>query len=264
MKERSNLDDESLNAIMRVLRSRKRRQVLELVLHNVQGLRFSEIARALEIYPSTLEKHLASLVKSGAIAHHNQLYLPTLNSGLIWQALDGFLSISPEPYLMTHTLPLEDDMLRREFRSLTFEVILDLISIINKIRDDFEKPQTMIQAGGQLDYHIGRSVYGSGMLSHKKTKVEIILNEQLINDIRCRGEESLFLSQFDESMTQLYSIKECSLGLGVSDSSGFLFLPRLDHVVDFNQCMYTQSREGVSWLKKVFGCFKKQAQIFIP
>ncbi|MFW9886247.1 MAG: winged helix-turn-helix domain-containing protein, partial [Candidatus Thorarchaeota archaeon] len=194
------MDDESLNEIMGVLRSRTRRKVLELLLHSVQGLRFSEIARALEVYPSTLEKHLASLVKSGTIAHHNLLYLPTLNSGRIWQALDGFLSMFPEPYLMTHTLPLEDDVLRRECRSLTFEIVPDLISIINKIREDFEKSQTMIQAGGQLDYHIGRSVYGSGMLSHKKTRVEIILTEQLINDIRYRGEESLFLSQFDESM----------------------------------------------------------------
>jgi predicted transcriptional regulator len=258
------MDDESLDEAMGVLRSRTRRQVLELLLHNIRGLRFSEIAKTLKIYPSTLEKHLAILVKSGTIAHHNRLYLPTLNSGRIWRALDGFLSMTPEPYLMTHTLLLEDETLRLEFRSLTFDVIPDLISIINRIRNDFERPQTLIQAGGQLDYQIGRSVYGSGLLSHKKTKVEIILTAQLINDIRERGEEELFLSQFDESKTQLYSIKECSLGMGVSDSSGFLFLPGLDYEIDFHQCLYTQSREGVAWLKKVFGHLKTQAQVFNP
>ncbi len=258
------MDDKFLNEIMGVLRSRTRRQVLELLLHNVHGLRFSEIARTLGIYPSTLEKHLASLVKSGTIAHHDRLYLPTLNSGRIWHSLDGFLSMTQEPYLMTHTLPLEDEILQLEFRPLSFEVIPDLISIINRIRDDFEEPQTLIQAGGQLNYQIGRSVYGSGMLSHKKTKVEIVLTTQLINEIRERGEESLFLSQFDEKKTQLYSIKECSLGLGVSDFSGFLFLPGLDREIDFHQCLYTQSREGVAWLKKIFGHLKTQAQVFNP
>jgi len=258
------MDDESLNEILRVLKSTTRRRVLELLLENPYGLRFSEIAKTLEIYPSTLEKHLEKLVKSGVIAHHERLYLSTVYSGRICETLNGFLAIPPGHYLSTHTLLLDDPALLLEFRSLRFEVIPDLISIVNRIRKDFDNAQTLIQAGGQLDYSIGRSVYEFGMLSHRKTRVEVILTERLIDEIREQGNESLFLSQFDEQKTQLYAIQKCSLGIGVSESSGFLFLPGLDFEVDFHKCLYTGSREGVAWLKRVFGHLKKQARAFNP
>ena len=143
-------------------------------------------------------------------------------------------------------------------------MIPDLISIINQIKNDFNDTQALIQAGGNLNYQVGKGVYESGMLSHKNTRVELILTQHLIDQIQLQEEESLFLSKFDEKTTWLYKIEKCSLGLGVGESSGFLFLPLLDFEVDYHQCLYTKSRDALKWLREVFGHLKAQSQVFNP
>lgn len=258
----SRMDDKFLEEIVGTFKSQTRRQVVELLLENPRGLRFSEIARALSIYPSTLEKHLAKLVRSRVISHHNVRYLSTVNSILIWDKFKNLQKIDSSSFLFSHILPIENHDLRVRFGSLTFEVIPDLISIINQIRIDFNDTQGLIQAGGNLDYHIGKSVYGSGMLNHKNKRVEIILTRQLINQIKSHEEENIFLSKVDEKTTWLYEIEECNFGLGVGDSSGFLFLPQLDFKIDWNQCLYTKNQEAIEWLREVFGHLKVQSQVF--
>ncbi|MFW9889347.1 MAG: ArsR family transcriptional regulator [Candidatus Thorarchaeota archaeon] len=258
------MDDEFLDEIVGILKSRTRREVVELLLENPRGLRFMEISKSLRIYPSTLEKHLARLVGSRVVAHHENLYFSTVNSILLWERFKHLRNLNSSSYLSSHILPLENHNLRARFGSLTFEVIPDLISIINQIKNDFNEAQGLIQAGGNLDYHIGKSVYGSGMLNHKNTRVEIILNRQLMKKIQNRGEENLFMTQFDEKTTWVYEIESCNLGLGVGDSSGFLFLPGLDFAVDYNQCLYTKDPDTVQWLREVFGHLKAQSQIFNP
>ncbi|MFW9845666.1 MAG: ArsR family transcriptional regulator [Candidatus Thorarchaeota archaeon] len=258
------MEDDLLEEIVGAYRFHMRRQVVELLLDNPRGLRFSEIARALSIYPSTLEKHLAKLVRSRIISHHDGRYLSTMNTILIWEKFKNLQKIGSSPFLSSHILPIKNHDLRVRFGSLTFEVIFDLISIINQIRNDFNETQELIQAGGNLDYHIGRTVYGSGMLNHKNSRVEIVLTHQLINQIQNREEENLFLSGFDEEATRLYEIETCDLGLGVGESSGFLFLPRLDFQIDYNQCLYTKDPEAIRWLRDLFAHLKQQSQIFNP
>lgn len=258
------MDDELLEEIVGAFKSQTRRQVVELLLEKPRGLRFSEIARALSIYPSTLEKHLAKLVRSRVISHHDNRYLSTVNSILIWEKFKSLQNIDSKPYLCSHILSIEDHDLRVRFGSLTFEVILDLISIINQIKNDYNDKQELIQAGGNLDYQIGKVVYGSGMLHHKNTRVEIILTRELINQIQNREEENLFLSRFDENKTLLYEIEECDFGLGVGESSGFLFLSKLDFEIDYNQCLYTKDPEAIEWLRELFDYLKAQSQIFNP
>ncbi|MFX0108182.1 MAG: ArsR family transcriptional regulator [Candidatus Hodarchaeota archaeon] len=258
------MDDDSLDEIVGTFKSRTRREVVELLLENPRGLRFMEISKSLRIHPSTLENHLAKLVGSRVISHHEDLYLSTVNSIILWERLKHLRNIDSNSYLSSHILPLENHNLRARFGPLTFEVIPDLISIINQVKNDFNDTQALIQAGGNLDYHIGKSVYGSGMLNHKNTRVEIILNRQLVNQIRNREEENLFLNQFDEETTRLYEIEECSLGLGVGESSGFLFLPQLDSEIDYNRCLYTKEPKAIEWLRDVFGHLKAQSQIFNP
>lgn len=258
------MNDDFLEEIIGALKSQTRRQVVELLLENPEGLRFSEIARALSIYPSTLEKHLAKLVRSKVISHHDIHYLSTVNSILVWENFKNLQKIDSGSYLSSHTLPIENHDLRVRFGSLTFEVILDLISIVNQIKNDFKAAQDLIQAGGNLDYQIGKTVYGSGMLNHKNTQVEIILTRQLINQIQNQEEENLFLSKFDEKKTWLYEIEECNLGLGVGESSGFLFLPKLDFEIDYNQCLHTKDPDAIEWLRDLFDHLKAQSQIFNP
>ena len=258
------MDDELLEEIVGAFKSQTRRQVIELLLENPRGLCFSEIAKALSIYPSTLEKHLARLVRSAVISHHDNRYLSTVNSFIIWEKFKNLQKIDSRPYLSSHTLPIENHDLRVRFGSLNFEVILDLISIINQIKNDFNNTQELIQAGGTLDYQIGKTVYGSGILSHKNVQVEIILTRQLINQIQNRAEENLFLSGFDENKTWLYELEECDLGLGVGKSSGFLFLPKLDFKVDYNQCLYTKDPAAIEWLRDLFNHLKAQSQVFNP
>ena len=260
----SQMENEPPEEIIGALKSQNRRQVIKLLLENPRGLRFSEISRALNIYPSTLEKHLAKLVKSRVISHYDIRYLSTANSIMIWEKFKNLLTNVSNPYLFSHTLLLENHNLRARFGSLDFEVIPDLISIIKQIKNDFSKTQCLIQAGGNLDYHIGRSIYESGMLNHKNTQVELILTRRLISQIQRQGEENLFLSKFDEKKTWLYKIEECSLGLGIGECSGFLFLPQLNIEVDYNQCLYTKSPEALEWLREVFGHLKAQSQIFNP
>jgi predicted transcriptional regulator len=260
----SQMDDELFEDIVGAFKSQTRRQVVELLLENPRGLRFSEIARALSIYPSTLEKHLAKLVRSRLIAHYDNLYLSTVNSILVWEKFRNLQKIDSRPYLFSHIFPIENHDIRIRFGSLTFEVISDLISIINQIKNDFNDTQELIQAGGNLDYQIGKTVYGSGMLNHKNTRVEIVLTRQLINQIQNREEENLFLSKFDEKTTWLYEIEECNFGLGVGESSGFLFLPKLDFEIDYNQCLYTKDPEAIEWLRELFDHLKAQSQIFNP
>lgn len=257
------MSDDYLDRILGALRSQTRRRILELLLDNSHGLRFSEIGRTLNVYPSTLEKHLTRLVKDEVIAHESNRYMPTLNSGLIWKALGNFRTIPKHPYFSNHTLLLDDENLQREFRSLNFDVITDIISIVNRIKEDFEKPQNSIQAGGAMDHDLGKGIYGSGMLSHKDVNVEIILTTQLIDEIQGRGEETLFLSQFDTKKTSLFSVEDCDFGLGVGDDAGLLFLPRLDFTVDFHQCLYSHGPNEVAWLKKLFKHLKKQSRPFI-
>lgn len=258
----SRMDDKFLEEIIGTLKSQTRRQVIELLLENPRGLRFSEIAGSLSIYPSTLEKHLAKLVRSRVISHHGVRYLSTVNSILVWDKFKNLQKIDSSSFFFSHILPIENHCLRDRFGSLTFEVIPDLISIINQIRNDFNDTQEIIQAGGNLDYHIGKSVYGSGMLNHKNKQVEIILTRQLINQIKNHEEENLFRSQFDEKTTRLYEIEDCNFGLGVAESSGFLFLPQLDLKIDYNQCLYTKDSEAIEWLREIFGHLRAQSQIF--
>jgi len=258
------MKDELLEDIVGAFRSYTRRQVIELLLENPRGLRFNEIARALSIYPSTLEKHLAKLARCRIISHHDNRYLSTVNSILIWEKFKNLQKIDSSSFLSSHILPIENYGLRDRFGSLNFEVILDLISIINQIKNDFDDTQNFIQAGGNLDYQIGKTVYGSGMLNHKNTRVEIILTRRLINQIQNREEENLFLSGFGEKTTWLYEIEKCDLGLGVGKSSGFLFLPKLDFEVDYNQCLYSKDPEALEWLRELFGHLKAQSQIFNP
>ena len=126
------------------------------------------------------------------------------------------------------------------------------------------KNESFIQAGGRLDYRIGRSVYSSEMLSHKNSKVEMILTLDLIDEIQENKEENIFMNQFNEKHTNLYAIKECNLGLGVSQSAGFLYLPNIDFSIDFQQCLYTTDTEGINWLKKAFNFLKSQSKLFVP
>ncbi|MFW9850750.1 MAG: ArsR family transcriptional regulator [Candidatus Thorarchaeota archaeon] len=258
------MNDGYFEEIISTLNSHTRRQVLQLLLENPQGLRFSEIARALNIYPSTLEKHLALLVTNKMISHHDVSYFSTVNSILIWDKLEDLKKLDSHPYLSSHIFPLDNQNLRNRFGSLYFEIIPDLISIINQIKNDFSEPQTLVQAGGNLDYQIGKSVYRSGLLNHKNTRVEIILTKQLIDKIRSQQEEDLFLSGFDDKTTCLYEIEECSMGLGVGKYSGFLFLPQLDFKVDYNQCLYTKSTDALEWLREIFNHLRAKSQIFTP
>ncbi len=258
------MDDEHLEKTIGALKAQKRRQVVELLLENPQGLRFNEISRALSIYPSTLEKHLAKLVESLVISHHDGRYLATVNSIHISDAIKNLQRNGFIYYLSSHILLLDNHELRARFGSLIFEVIPDLISIINQIKSDFDETQVLIQAGGNLDYQIGKSIYQSGMLNHEKIQVELILTHELIDLIRSHGEENLFMNQFNDKTTRLYEIQECSLGIGVGESSGFLFLPRLDFEVDYHQCLYTRSSSSIAWLRDVFGYLKAQSQVFVP
>jgi len=258
------MDNKSLEEIVSSLKSQTRRQVVKLLLETPRGLRFSEIARTLNIHPSTLEKHLARLMKSRVISHFNDRYLSTVNSILIWEKIKNLQKIDNGSYLFSHILPLDNYELRDRFGSLNFKIIHDLISIINQIKTDFNDTQKLIQAGGNLDYQIGKSVYGSGMLNHNNTRVELILTRQLINQIQNLGEENLFLNKFDEKTTWLYEIEECNLGLGVGESSGFLFLPQLDFEIDYNQCLYTKDTAAIEWLREVFRLLKTQSQTFNP
>ena len=258
------MEDDVLEELVGALKSQTRRKVVKLLLENRRGLRFSEITRALHIYPSTLEKHLDILVKSRIIAHHENRYLSTVNSFFIWEKFKNLQNIDSIPFLSSHILDIEHRDLRERFGSLTFEVIHDLISIINQIKKDFDDKQKLVQAGGNLDYYIGRAIYGSGMLDHKKTRIELILTHNLITQIQNQKEENLFLSGFDEQLTWLYEIQDCSLSLGVGESSGFLFLPDLDTNIDYNQCLYTTHPDALDWLREVFGYLKAQSQVFNP
>jgi len=258
------MDDDLFEGVLACIKSQTRRKVIELLLENPHGLRFSEISTFLNIYPSTLEKHLSKLVATRAVSHHDNLYLATVNSLFLWSRIKKIQNLDSNSYLSSHLLPLANENLRVKFGSLEFDVIPDLISIINLIRNDFSEKQSLIQAGGNLDYHIGKSVYGSGMLDHSQVKVEIILTHELIDRIRTQGEEDIFLGGFNERTTWLYEIKECNLGLGVGTSSGFLFLPTLDLKVDYNQCLYSRSSDSLSWLRELFDNLKKQSIIFNP
>lgn len=258
------MEDEFLEQIIGSLKLQIRRQVVTLLIENPLGLRFSEISKSLGIYPSTLEKHLAKLVDSRVISHHDGRYLATANSVFIWNAIRNLQAIDASPYLSTHVLLLDNQNLQSRFGSLSFEVIPDLISILHRIKVDFNEAQSLVQAGGDMDYQIGKSVYESGMLSHKETRVELILTKRLVDMIRSREEENLFMSQFNERTTWLYTIAECSLGLGVGDSSGFLFLPQLDFEVDYHQCLYTRSPITIAWLREVFAHLRAQSQVLNP
>lgn len=258
------LENELLEEIIGAFKSQTRRQVVKLLLKHPRGLRFSEIARALSVYPSTLEKHLARLVRSGVISHHDNRYLSTVNSIIIWEKFKNLQEIDSRSYLDSHILLVENHDLRVRFGQLTFEVIPNLISVINQIKNDFNCTQEFIQAGGNLDYEIGKTVYGSGMLDHKNSRVELILTRELINQIQNQEEENLFLSRFDEKTTWLYEIEECDLGLGVGESSGFLFLPKLDFEIDYNQCLYTKDPTAIEWLRELFSHLIAQSQIFNP
>ena len=99
----------------KVLASETRLRIVDVLLQNSPGLRFSEIAKALDIYPSTLEDHLKRLVNVGFISHKDGTYQCNVNTERVFILVKTLNDNNAHNYFSSHFLAVDDESLKERF-----------------------------------------------------------------------------------------------------------------------------------------------------
>lgn len=238
--------------ILKTLASETRMKVIELLLSTPEGLRFTDIAKALDIYPSTLEDHLKRLVNRKLLLHVEDRYLANMNAELASRAIMQLAPIVDEPYFATHKLTVEHPELKERFHSLTYTIYHDVLSVLSKAKDTFDAGIERGFFGGTMDMRLEEGFFELWNPTFKNARVEGIFTKQGIEDLKKLRHPEIFIDAVEPSRIELYLVDDCDFALGGSDQGGFLFLPTYDGTVDFTSCLCFESPEGVMWLQEVF------------
>ncbi|MGY5876089.1 MAG: helix-turn-helix domain-containing protein [Candidatus Thorarchaeota archaeon] len=246
--------------LLKVLASETRLKVIEAILDQEKGMRFNEIARALEIYPSTLEDHLKRLVESRFIVHIDNRYLSNINTTHAAWLIESLSAVTNDSYFSTHQLSIKDVDLRSKFHSLSYEVYRDLLSILGKAKETFVQDVKLGYLGGSMNMKIEQGFFELWQPDFKETEVEAVFTKQGIGDLKKMEHPEKFIDAVDPSKTRIYVIDECDYAIGGCERGGFLFLPDLHSKVDFNSCLCFETDEGIKWLRSLFESLKARSQ----
>ncbi|MHA2206532.1 MAG: helix-turn-helix domain-containing protein [Candidatus Thorarchaeota archaeon] len=245
--------------LLKTLASDTRLGIIQLLLSKPDGHRFNEIAKALDILPSTLEAHVKRLLDHEMIAHIENRYVANINTEITLWILNALSPISDEPYFSTHKMTIEERQLRTRFHTLNYEVYNDLLSILTKAKDTFSEGIEMGFLGGSMDMQLEQGFFDLWKPSFKHTSVEAVFTREGIEDLKNLEHPERFIDAVNPSKTKVFLVEKCDFAIGGCERGGFLFLPKPGAEVDFNSCLCFEDSEGAKWLKDVFDALKAQS-----
>ncbi len=238
--------------LLKTLASETRIGIVELLLSRPDGLRFSDIAKSLKTYPSTLEDHLRRLVEAQIIVHVGDRYLANMNTEVASWIVNSLAPIRDEEFFATHRLTLGDPKLRADIQSLDYEIYRDLISILSKVKEILSPGIKTCFLGGDVDMRLEQGFFDLWSPTFKDTNVEAVLTQKGAEDFMHLDHPDRLMEAMDPSRIRFYVVDECDFAVGGCERGGFLFLPLHDTRVDFNSCLCFESPAGTEWLRNVF------------
>ena len=248
----------------KVLASETRLRIVDVLLQDGIGLRFSEIAKALDIYPSTLEDHLKRLVEVGFISHKDGMYRCNVNTERVYKLAKSLSDNTSHTYFSTHSLTVDDESLRDRFLGLKYDGVYDLLSLMNKAKTIVEGGMTSAIAGGAMDMQLEVSFFEFYQMDLKETDIEVLFTKLILDELRKIENKELFFKGFTPSRTRFYIVDDCNIAMMASESFGALFLPLLEGKVDFTQGLFFSNRTSVKWLHDLFDYLKSQGEELSP
>jgi len=248
----------------KVLASETRLRIVDVLLQDGIGLRFSEIANALDIYPSTLEDHLKRLVEVSFISHKDGMYRCNVNTERVYRLVKSFSDNTSNTYFSTHSLAVDDESLRDRFLGLKYDGVYNLLSLMNKTKTIVEDGMTLAKAGGAMDMQLEVSFFEFYQMDLKETDIEVLFTKSILNDLMKIESKEIFFKGFTPDRTRLYIIDNCNIAMMASESFGALFLPVLEGNVDFTQGIFFSDRTSVAWLHDLFDYLKSHGEELSP
>ena len=95
-----------------------------------------------------------------------------------------------------------------------------------------------------------------GDLHFQIDKFEIISNYENILKFVNYEDLKFFLSFGKLEDINLYLLDDCNFYLGISDDFESLFLPNVENIVDFQQCLLFDDPHSIDWLNEFFDLLK--------
>ncbi|MFW9897394.1 MAG: ArsR family transcriptional regulator [Candidatus Thorarchaeota archaeon] len=245
------------NNLLGLFNSKKRLKVLNFLMKNSRSYHFNEIAKQLKIIPSTLEYHVKQLTDLGLITHVNNQYRSNAYTKLIWETFNNLVRLDPLiPFLKTHNMPLNNSKLLNEFSSLELKIIPDMISLFSLMKNNFTKNLSNLQLAGNFNLELEEKMIRLSDWELKIEKIEIISDyENFLNFLDYKNFE-YFLSFSKIDNIKLFLIHECNFYIAISGDLGVFFLPNINNVLDFQQCLVFEGYDNIQWLRKVFQWLK--------
>lgn len=249
------------NNLFGLFKSKKRIKVLNFFMNNRGSFHFNEIAKQLKILPSTLEYHIKQLADLGLIAHINNQYRSNAYTKLICNAFHNLAKLEHLiPFLKNHNLPIENAKLLNHFSFLELKVIPDVISLLSLMKNKFTKNLSSIQLAGIFNLELEEKMMRLSELEFKIEKIEIITNyENFINFLDYKNFE-FFLSFSKLENIKLFLTDECNFYIAIVEDIGVLFLPEVNDVMDFQQCLVFEGHINIQWLRKTFLWLKNRSK----
>lgn len=258
------MDFTALENQFKVLGSETRLRVVDVILQNSGGLRFSEIAKALDIYPSTLEDHLKRLVDAGFISHTDNIYRCNVNTERVYQLAKSLHDCCEPPYFSSHVLSIDNESLKERFLKLKYDGVFDLISLMNKVKSVIDGGLTIAKAGGAMDMHLEVSFFEFYPMDLKETDVELLFTKSLLEGFLKFENKELFFKGLNPDKTRIHVVDDCRIAMMTSEGFGALFLPALDGKVDFTQGIFFSDQASVDWLHGLFDYLKSTGDEISP
>ncbi len=249
------------NNLLGLFKSKKRIRVLNFLMNNSGSFHFNEIAKQLKIIPSTLEYHIKQLADLGLITHINNQYRSNAYTKLIWSAFHNLSNLEPLiPFLKTHNLPINNAKLLNDFSLLELKVIPDMITILSLMKNKFTKKLSNLQLAGIFNLELEEKMMRFSELEFEIDKIEIITNyENFINFLDYKNFD-YFLSFSKLDNIKLFLIDECNFYIAIVNDIGVVFLPEVNNVIDFQQCLIFEGHNNIQWLKKTYLWLKNQSK----
>ncbi|MFW9875447.1 MAG: ArsR family transcriptional regulator [Candidatus Thorarchaeota archaeon] len=247
--------------LLGLFNSKKRLRVLNFFMQNSGPFHFNEIAKQMKIMPSTLEYHIKQLADLGLITHLDNQYRSNAYTKLIWSALHNIAKLGTIiPFLKIHDLPINNAKLLNDFSFLELKVIPDMISLLSLMKNKFTKNLSNLQLAGIFNLELEEKMMRFSELESKIDKIEIITNyENFINFLEYKNFE-FFLSFSKLENIKLFLIDECNFYMAIGDNIGVLFLPKVNNVIDFQQCLVFEDHNNIQWLRKTYKWLKNQSK----
>ncbi len=248
----------------KVLGSATRLQVIDLLLQNKEGLRFSEIAKKLDIYPSTLEDHLKRLIDAEFISHMDGRYQSNVNTERVHLFARTMHDSCTPSYFSTHLLAIEEPSLKDRFLTLECDGVIDLLALMNKAKSIIDDGLSIAKVGGAMDMQLEVSFFEFYPMDLREADLEILFTKHLLEEFLQHEKRDLFMQGFNPKRSKIYIVDDCKFAMMTTTTHGALFLPHLNGKTDFTQGLFFSNPQAVDWLNDLFDYTKSKGDELSP